>query len=247
MKATHLEFRLRVFIFVIIIALGFWSPWIEWFGSTLGFARRIPLMEWLALEISRLGLFTFTVAMPVVIVLGSLIAALGAALRIWGASYLGPATVNSTEMKAGMVMASGPYRHVRNPLYLGSWLSMAAMSFIMPPTGALFLMVMLSIFLVRLVLGEEAFLTKQLGDPYRAYLRAVPRWFPRLRSGLPTSSAMPNWARGALSELNPIGVFVTLALFSWSYNHWLMTQAILVSFGLSIVARALMPGVSSSL
>jgi protein-S-isoprenylcysteine O-methyltransferase Ste14 len=247
MKATQIEFRLRVFIFVVIIAVGFWSPWIEYIGSTNGFARRLPLMEWLALEISRLGLFSFTVATPVVIVLGSLIAALGAILRIWGASYLGPATVHSAEMKAGMVMAAGPYRYVRNPLYLGSWLSMAAMTFIMPPTGALFLMLLLSLFLVRLVLGEEAFLTAQLGDPYRAYLKAVPRWFPRVRSGLPTSSAMPKWARGALSELNPIGVFVTLAAFSWSYNHWLMTQAILVSFGLSIVVRALMPSVSSSL
>jgi hypothetical protein len=36
-------------------------------------------------------------------------------------------------------------------------------------------------------------------------------------------------------------VFVTLAALSWSYNHWLMLQGILVSFGLSIVVRALMP------
>jgi hypothetical protein len=47
-----------------------------------------------------------------------------------------------------------------------------------------------------------------------------------------------------LAELNPIGVFITLAVFSWSYNHWLMIQAILVSFGLSIVVRALLPAAS---
>jgi hypothetical protein len=46
-----------------------------------------------------------------------------------------------------------------------------------------------------------------------------------------------------LSELNPIGVFVTLAVFSWSYNNRLMVRAILVSFGLSLVVQALMPQV----
>ena len=44
-----------------------------------------------------------------------------------------------------------------------------------------------------------------------------------------------------LSELNPIGVFITLAVVSWSYNNRLMIQAILVSLGLSLVVRALMP------
>jgi protein-S-isoprenylcysteine O-methyltransferase Ste14 len=148
-------------------------------------------------------------------------------------------------MKADIVLAAGPYRYVRNPLYLGSWFMFAAMAFIMPPTGALFMMVLLTVFLYRLILGEEAFLTAKLGEPYRAYLNAVPRLFPRLRTTLPPGVAKPSWLRSLLSELNPIGVFITIAVFSWSYNHWLMVQAILVSFGLSLVVRALMPGVMS--
>jgi protein-S-isoprenylcysteine O-methyltransferase Ste14 len=243
MKATQIEFRLRVIIMVVIISLGFWSPWIE----SWRIGARISLTEWLALEISRLGLLSFTVATPAVIVLASLIAALGAALRIWGAAYLGPATVNNPLMKADAVMASGPYRYLRNPLYLGTWFTLAAMAFIMPPTGALFLMLLLTVFLYRLILGEEAFLTTQLGDPYRSYLYAVPRLFPRLRNSLPKSSARPLWLRAALSELNPIGVFLTLAIVSWRYNHWLMVQCILVSFGLSIVLRALIPGIKPQL
>ena len=101
MKAANIEFRLRVIIMVMIIYLGFWSPWIE----GLGIGKRISLTEWLALELSRLGPFSFTVATPVVIVLGSLIAAIGAALRVWGTAYLGPGTVNNKEMKAELVMA----------------------------------------------------------------------------------------------------------------------------------------------
>jgi protein-S-isoprenylcysteine O-methyltransferase Ste14 len=147
------------------------------------------------------------------------------------------------EMKAGMVMADGPYRHVRNPLYVGTWLMCAAMAFIMPATGALVAMVLLSVFLWRLILGEERFLTAQIGAPYLAYRRAVPRIIPQLRTNLPSTTHKAHWGASMLSELNPIGVFVTLAVFSWSYNNRLMVRAILVSFGLSLVVQALMPQV----
>jgi protein-S-isoprenylcysteine O-methyltransferase Ste14 len=239
MKATKIEFRLRVIIIVVVVWLGFAAPWIE----AWGIGRRISLLEWLALEFSRMGLFSFTVATPVVIVLAALIAAIGAVVRIWGTAYLGAFTVNHGQMQAGDVMAAGPYRYVRNPLYIGTWLMIAAMAFIMSPTGALFVMVALTIFELRLIFAEEAFLTAQLGEPYRAYRNAVPRLFPRLRTTLPPSGAEPPWLRSIFAELNPIGVFITLAAFSWTYNHWLMIQAILVSLGLSIVSRALMPGI----
>jgi protein-S-isoprenylcysteine O-methyltransferase Ste14 len=238
MKATKLEFRLRVIIIVVVVWLGFAAPWIEYFGI----GHPISLIEWLALGLSRLGLFSFTVATPVVILLGALIAAIGAAVRIWGTAYLGAFAVNHGEMQAGAVMAAGPYRYVRNPLYIGTWFMIAAMTFIMTPTGALFVIVALTIFELRLILGEEAFLTQQLGEPYIAYRNAVPRIFPRLRTTLPPSSTKPHWLPSVLAELNPIGIFITLAFFSWTYNHWLMIQAILVSLGLSIVVRALMPG-----
>lgn len=241
MKATNFEFRFRVVIMVAIILLGFWSPWIEALGSGASVAQRIPLLEWLALELSRQGLLSFTAASPVVIVLIALIAAKAAVLRIWGTAYLGPGTVNNLEMKAGDVMAAGPYRYVRNPLYLGSWGMMAAIAFLMPPAGALLTMVLITVFLIRLILAEEAFLTAQLGEPYRAYLSAVPRLVPRVRTTLPPSLQKPNWLHAVIAEINPIGVFIIFAALSWSYNNRLMLQAILVSFGVSLVIRALMP------
>ena len=239
MKASAIEFRLRMAINTVVITLGFWAPWIEpW-----GIGRRIPLLEWLALELSRLGLFRFTVATPVVIVFAALVAAIGAILRVWGTAWLGPATVQHGQMQAGAVLADGPYRYVRNPLYLGLWFMVAAMAFTMPPAGALFVMVMLTVFLLRLILGEEAFLTGQLGEPYRAYLRAVPRLFPRLRTTLPPTGCKPHWLRAVIAEPIPIGVFLALAVFSWSYNNRLMIRIILISFGISLVVRALMPGI----
>jgi protein-S-isoprenylcysteine O-methyltransferase Ste14 len=237
MKASAIEFRLRMAIDTIVICLGFWSPWIE----AWGIGTRISLLEWLALELSRFGLLSFSVATPVIIVVAALIAAIGAALRIWGTAWLGPATVRHGQMQAGAVMADGPYRYVRNPLYLGLWCMVAALAFIMPVTGALFVMTVLTVFLLRLIFAEEAFLIAQFGEPYRNYLRAVPRLVPRLRTGLPHTGRKLHWLHAALSEITPIGVFITLAFLSWSYNNRLMIRAILISFGVALVARALMP------
>jgi hypothetical protein len=110
----------------------------------------------------------------------------------------------------------------------------------MPPTGALVCITLITIFLLRLILGEEAFLAGKLGEPYLEYLRAVPRLFPRLRAGLPAAGNKPHWMIAFLSELNPIGVFITLSCLSWSYDHMLMLKGILISFGVSMVVRALM-------
>ncbi len=239
MRATKLEFQLRMAINAAIIILGLWAPWIGGWG----FGKRISLLEWLPLELSRLGLFSFTVASPVIIVVASLLAAIGAILRVWGTAYLGPATVQNVQMKAGAVMADGPYRYVRNPLYLGVWFMVAAMAFLMPPTGALFSMSLLTVFLLRLIFGEEAFLSAQLGEPYQAYLRAVPRLIPCLRTNLRSSDAKPHWLRALVAEITPLGVFFTLAFLSWSYDQRIMLRAILISFGISLVARAFMPGV----
>ena len=235
MRATKLEFRLRFVIMVVIVGLGFWSPWIE--AWSIG--QRIPLLEWLALEVSRAGLLPFTVASPAVVAIASLLALTAAVLRVSGTAYLGASTMLDARMQGDRVVASGPYRFVRNPLYLGTLFMMAAMGFAMPPTGAAFTLVLVGAFLVRLILAEEAHLTAQMGETYQAYLRAVPRLVPRLRTQVETRAGKPHWVRAVLNELAPIGVFIALSCFSWTYNNETILRAILVSFGASLVVRAL--------
>jgi protein-S-isoprenylcysteine O-methyltransferase Ste14 len=237
MRASAIEFRLRMLINAVIIVLGFWAPWIE----PLGLGKRVSLLEWLALQLSRLGIVPFTTATPVVIIAGALIAAIAVALRVSGAAYLGPTTVSHPEMQAGVVVPNGPYRCARNPLYLGVWFMVVALAFMMPPTGAVLAIVLIAFFLFRLILAEENFLTAKLGEPYKEYLGAVPRLIPRLRTSLPVAGNKPHWTRAVLSELTPIGVFVTIAFLSWSYDHTLMMRSILVFFGASLIVRALMP------
>lgn len=238
MGASAIEFRLRMPINALIIFLGLWAPWIEkWhIGS------RISLLEWLALELSRTGLASFAVATSLLLIIAALFAAAAASFRVWGTAYLGPSTVNNFNMVAGEVMADGPYRYVRNPLYIGLWSMVMAAAFLMPVTGALFATVLITIFAVRLTLGEEAFLTSQLGEPYIAYLRAVPRIFPRLRGAPAPAGRKPHWFRATLAELTPIGIFVAIVLYSRNYDLELAGRIILIFFGASLVVRALMPG-----
>jgi protein-S-isoprenylcysteine O-methyltransferase Ste14 len=236
MGATKIEFKLRMVIMTALIVLGFWAPWIEAWGV----GRRISLMEWAATELARSGLVPFADAIPLVICTAALVAALAVVLRVSGTAYLGAGVVQHGEMKAGAVLADGPYRMIRNPLYLGSWFMTGAMAFLMPVSGAVFATVLVGAFLMRLILGEEGFLSVQLGEPYRAYLNAVPRLVPRLRSGLEPAGAKPHWLRAMVAEINPIGIFLILAVLSWSYDNRLMVRAILVCFGISLVVRALM-------
>jgi protein-S-isoprenylcysteine O-methyltransferase Ste14 len=243
MRASAFEFRFRMIIQIVIVFLGFWAPWLNL--SALGppdLGRHISTLEWLALELSRTGLVRFSYATPVVIVLGSLAAGAGAVFRVWGSAYLGYRTVHHGQMQAETVMAAGPYRYVRNPLYIGGWFMMTSISLLAPPSGALFIMILVTVFYLRLILGEEAFLTAQQGEPYREYLRAVPGLIPRLHAKLPQSPVRPRWLIAVLSEINPIGIFVALAILSWRYDNLLMIKAILISFGLSLVVRALIPG-----
>jgi len=243
MRASAIEFRLRFPIIAAIVILGFWAPWI----GEADLANRISLLEWLALEASRTGILRFTYATPALIVLAGLLGLIGAALRVWGTAYLGHLTVHNPKMLAGSVMADGPYRYVRNPLYVGALFTMAATAFVMPPSGALVAAVLLPVFYVRLALGEEAFLFATLGQPYRDYLAAVPRFIPRLRSSLPHAGNKPHWLTAIFTEIYPIGVFVTLGGLAWRYDHQLMLEGIFWSFVVSLVVRGLMTAVIPTL
>ena len=161
--------------------------------------------------------------------------------RVWGTAYLGAGTVNSGNMVAGKVMADGPYRYLRNPLYIGLWCMAIALAFLMPVSGALFAIVLIGIFAMRLTFGEEAFLTRKLGEPYLAYQKAVPRFIPRLRGAPPSGGAKPHWLRASLAELTPIGVFIAIVIYAKNYDAEFAGRIILIFFGASLVVRALMP------
>jgi protein-S-isoprenylcysteine O-methyltransferase Ste14 len=219
---------------VAVIAIGYWSPWIEW----LHLGARGTAWLWLSFELGGAGMAAGA-AIEVVTAAMVLLAAVAAGLRLWGTAYLGAATVGHAEMIAGRVMADGPYRRMRNPLYVGSFLMVAAIALLMPVSGAAFTLVVVAVLLLRLILGEEAFLTAKLGAPYEAYKKAVPRLIPSVRARVPAAGVKPDWGRAMLNEVMPLGLLVSFAVLSWEYNASLLTRAVLVCFGLSLVVKAL--------
>ena len=238
MKASYFEFRFRVWIMAVLITLGFWSPWIEYAPDWLHLGTRATAWLWLGFELGSLGL---TPAGGIVVATASIIgvAALAVWVRVWGTAYLGNNTVQNADMKAGAVLSDGPYRYVRNPLYIGTFLTIGSICVLMPLSGAVVTVVLLTIFLFRLILGEEAFLAPRLGEPYAAYRKAVPRLVPSLRPRVAAGGRKPQWGSAVLGEILPIGVLVSFAALSWQYDSHLLMRAVLVCFGISLVTRAL--------
>jgi len=77
----------------------------------------------------------------------------------------------------------GPYRFVRNPIYIGAIIAMlgAALFYWSAALGAYALVVLIvTHLLVRFY--EEPHLRRVFGQPYEDYLRTVHRWIPTWRS-----------------------------------------------------------------
>ncbi len=168
-------FRFRVPTFLALYSLGFLAPWGHlipaWTKGTLWLAASTVL--------ARNGWIGLAAATLTVTIVALCCLAAGAALRVWGTAFLGSAVMRGAALHRNRIVAAGPYRYVRNPLYLGSWLLSLAVSILMPPSGALFFLLSTSAFLLFLISAEEGFLSTTGGEAYRHYLRAVPRLLPR--------------------------------------------------------------------
>ncbi len=244
MKASALEFRLRYLLHGLVYTLGFWAPW------NYGLHLDPPgpnSHTWglFAATLSKSGTMNIGTAFDLLLALGIVFAVAGAGLRTWGSAYLGAGIVQDGSMHAGVV-ADGPYRHLRNPLYLGTFLHSFTLTLLMPPSGAIWTIVLIGVMQIRLILGEEAFLTGTLGAPYTAYCALVPRLVPSLKPRIAAAGKSPAWGQAFLGELYMWGVACSFAFAGWNYNARPLIQCVIVSLGLSLVARAFIQGPGKS-
>lgn len=80
------------------------------------------------------------------------------------------------------LVATGPYRHVRNPMITGVALMLAGEALAWRSgVLALWLCAFAVLNHTYFLLSEEPGMEQRFGDDYRAYRRNVPRWIPRLR------------------------------------------------------------------
>ena len=253
MKATALEFRLRFWIIMAIYTLGFVAPW-DFVWHIDGTGPNAHVWGQLAVLLSRGGAIhpnqqtgwgpglSIAAAFNLVLAAAIVCAFAGAWLRTWGSAYLGVDVMQDMNMRGEGVVADGPYRYMRNPLYLGAWLNLLALALLMPPSGAIFTLVAMIGFQVRLIFGEEAFLTEKLGEAYRAYCARVPRILPALRPRVAGSGARARWGQAVLAEIFMWGSAASFAVLGWRYNAFLLLQCVLVWLGVSLVVKAFSAG-----
>ncbi|HYT74035.1 MAG TPA: methyltransferase [Vicinamibacterales bacterium] len=110
-----------------------------------------------------LGIVAYWLATPTLesLAVGTLVGAVGEALRIWAAGHL---------EKGREVTSTGPYAFTRHPLYIGSVVmgigfAIAADNAIAAAIVAAYLLVMIT----AAIRSEEAHLTRKFGEDYPAY------------------------------------------------------------------------------
>lgn len=125
----------------------------------------------------------FQKATPLSLAIGFGIALLGAFFRFWGISYAGSETRTTGAVGGTYLIISGAFAYVRNPLYLGNilmYMGIGVMSM------ALFPYLHIAAFLFfywqyRVIIAEEEkYLLKTFGKQFEEYIKAVPRFIPKL-------------------------------------------------------------------
>jgi protein-S-isoprenylcysteine O-methyltransferase Ste14 len=75
---------------------------------------------------------------------------------------------------------SGPYRYVRNPIYLGSFIFIIALALLAANGLLLAPALVLVMIIYRQIPNEEAMLLRRFGESYRRYCERTPRLMPRI-------------------------------------------------------------------
>ncbi|HUB29761.1 MAG TPA: isoprenylcysteine carboxylmethyltransferase family protein [Terracidiphilus sp.] len=113
---------------------------------------------------------------------GLLICALGAVIALWcvGAfAWLGKGTPAPFDPPRCLVIR-GPYRFVRNPMYIGAATALAGAALFYQSTSLLaFVFGFLVVTHLFVLLYEEPTLKRTFGPEYVAYCAHVKRWWPR--------------------------------------------------------------------
>lgn len=116
--------------------------------------------------------------------LGTIATVGGAALAVWcilSFAVIGRGTPAPFDPPRRLVIR-GPYRYVRNPMYLGAGLALAGAA-LFYQSGALlaYAVVFLLAMHAFVVWYEEPTLRQTFGEGYEAYLQRVRRWLPAPR------------------------------------------------------------------
>src|SRR5690349_20674404 len=113
MRATRFEFEQRFWVIGLVFFLGFSLTALDQTNAAVGLLRLIAPS--LAPDSPRAAL-----AIRLIFGAGAAVVFLAAMLRTWATAYLRTEIVHDASQHSEALMADGPYRFVRNPLYLAT-------------------------------------------------------------------------------------------------------------------------------
>ena len=208
MRATNWEFKNRAMLFGLVFGLAFCLYFVDSQNSVAALAN------WLG---AKLGIDSNLLA-RVMFALAAGLLVVAALLRTWASSYLHAGVVYAAEVKTASLVADGPYRRVRNPLYFANVLLVIGMGAMMSRTGFFVGIVAMLVFCLRLILREEAELQASQGEQYKGYLKAVPRLWPVLRPSTASAGRKARWIDGFKAEFWCWGFAAGVAAFAITLN-----------------------------
>jgi hypothetical protein len=162
-----------------------------------------------------------------------------AALRTWATAYLNPEVMVDRKVHTSRLVADGPYRYVRNPLYFANILLAVGFGLMATRIGFFILVIGMILFGYRLILREESGIVATQGESYRAYCAAVPRLLPALAPKLPSAGASPKWADGFLGEAFMWTMAASVLVFAITLNQ----VAFFVVLAAAFVVHAICVGI----
>jgi len=211
MKGTNWEFTNRALVFGLIFAFSFPLYFLDHQNST------VALANWLGSGLHRNADLTARVLFAFAAIL-LIVAAL---IRTWSSAYLRAGVVYASEVKTESLIADGPYRQVRNPLYFANVLMVIAVGAMMSRVGFFVAVLAMLVFCYRLIVREEAELLASQGEQYKEYRNAVPRLWPALWPRIASGGRQAKWADGFKAQSWYWGFAAALVAFVITLKLWL--------------------------
>lgn len=226
MRATKVEFEKRFWIISGFYFTAFFLSLVDHIPFI------VALRHLVAPSIAR-GTPEAEMFARIVIVIGALLVFVAAAIRTWGAAYLRTDVVHDTAQHSEELVADGPFRYTRNPLYLANLPMAIGIGVLASRFGFFFLILANWIFVYRLIFREEEALRQNQGESYRTYFQSVPRFWPSFRPRVPSGGRSPQWGQAFAGE-SFVWIFgLAVLLIAVTLNRWIG----LIMFALAFVAH----------